>query len=407
VSHILGHPVVRRRHRRGRLPLLFGGAVATVAVLLVGVWWGGHPSALPSPLRTSILESRRPEFVTQQALNILTSRYYRPLDRSTLVDLALSGMVSGLHDPYSRYIDPSSYAASMDQSDEHMTGIGISVVGEPEGLRIINVVDTAPAAHAGLVRGDVIVKVGATPLAGRGDDYGLDLLRGPVGTTVTLTVLRGHTERVVSVPREQFVVPIAGARMIDRDGVRIGYLRLTSFDEGANQELRADVQRTLSEGAEGFILDLRGNGGGLINEAIDVASIFLARGTIMSALERGQSRRVYSARGDALAASAPLVVLVDHGTASSAEIVTAALQDHARAKVIGTQTHGKGLFQQTQPLSNGGALDLTIGEFFTPDGRNLGETAGVTPNIYAPDDARNPNDEPLAVAERTVTAELR
>ena len=143
-----------------------------------------------------------------------------------------------------------------------------------------------------------------------------------------------------------------------------------------------------------------------------MASAFIAHGEIMSAEERGRPRRVYMAHGDAIAPKIPLVVLVDHGTASSAEIVTAALQDHGRAKVVGTHTYGKGVFQTTYGLSNGGALDITIGEFFTPDGRSLGgggarQGAGVTPNVYASDNSSTPNDDALAVGEKTVAAEVQ
>jgi carboxyl-terminal processing protease len=171
------------------------------------------------------------------------------------------------------------------------------------------------------------------------------------------------------------------------------------------------VKAALAAHAQALILDLRGNGGGLISEAINVASAFIPSGEIMSAEERGRPRRVYMARGDAIAAKIPLVVLVDHGTASSSEIVTAALQDHGRAKVVGTHTYGKGVFQTTYGLINGGALDITIGEFFTPDGRNLGgggasQGAGITPNVYASDDSPAPNDDILAVGERTVAAEV-
>jgi len=389
---------------------VLAGTLAAIAMLFAGIWLGGHPNDLPSPLRTSILESRRAQIVTQQALNILTRRYYRPLDRSKLVNLALSGMVAGLEDPYSHYIDPSSYAASMNESETHMMGIGINVMHEAQGLRIVNVVENSPAAHADLMRGDLIVKVGSVSLADRDDEFGLDLLRGPVGTTVTLTLRRGQTEHVVSLVREEFVVPVATSRILTYHGVRIGYLRLTGFSEGSGEELRGEVRAALHIGAKGLILDLRGNGGGLIDQAINVASIFLAHGTIMSAVERDQ-RRTYSALDDAIAADTPLVLLVNHGTASSAEIVTAALQDHDRAEVVGTATYGKGVFQQTQRLVNGGALDITIGQFFTPNGRNLGEGvhqgAGVTPNVYVPENTPAQDDEALAVAERTVAAQVR
>jgi carboxyl-terminal processing protease len=229
---------------------------------------------------------------------------------------------------------------------------------------------------------------------------------------VTLTFRRRGAEHVVSVVRATVVVPVASGRMLRYHDVRIGYLRLTGFRKDSADALRSEVQTVLRTGAQAVVLDLRGNGGGLINEAIDIASIFIPHGTIMSALQRGQPRRVYMARGDAIAAELPMVVLVDHGTASSAEIVTAALQDLGRAKVVGTHTYGKGVFQQTQSLINGGALDITIGEFFTPDGRNLGgggtsQGAGITPNIEAVDDPRAPTDQVLAVGENTVAAEVR
>jgi carboxyl-terminal processing protease len=224
---------------------------------------------------------------------------------------------------------------------------------------------------------------------------------------VTLTVRRDGTEHSVSVLRARLATPVALSQMLNDSNVRIGYLRLTTFSEGSGGELRTETQTVLHEGARGLILDLRGNGGGLISEAINVASIFLQRGTIMSAVEGNQPRRVYEAKGDALAADIPLVVLVDQGTASSAEIVTAALQDHGRAKVVGTHTYGKGVFRITERLSNGGAIDLTIGQFFTPDGRNLGgggaqQRAGITPNVSAPTE----DNEALTIAERTVAAEV-
>jgi carboxyl-terminal processing protease len=399
-----------RRHIDPRA--LIGGVIAGLVMVLVGIWLGGHPSDLPSPLRGGPFESRRIEPVTEQALDILTSRYYRPLDRSSLVDVGLSGMVASLDDPYSHYIDPSAYRASMNESEEHIGGIGIEVMREESGLLVTSVSEGSPASEAGLVRGDLIIKVGSISLADKPVDYGSNLIRGPVGTRVALTVLRDGTEHVISVLRAKLVMPVALGRMLSYDSVRIGYVRLTTFSEGSGDNLRAETQTVLGERAQALILDLRGNGGGLISEAINVASIFIPHGTIMSAEERNRPRRVYEAEGDAIAAHIPLVVLVDHGTASSAEIVTAALQDHGRAKVVGTHTYGKGVFQITERLNNGGALDITIGQFFTPDGRNLGgggarQGAGVTPNIYLANNPDTEGDEALTVAERTVAAEVQ
>src|SRR6202042_2425232 len=162
----------------------------------------------------------------------------------------------------------------------------------------------------------------------------------------------------------------------------------TSFTEGSGAEVRSQVQQVLHQGARALILDLRENGGGLLEEAVNVASIFIPDGTIVSTDGRAQPRQVYLAKGGAISTKIPMVVLVDSGTASAAEIVTGALQDRGRAKVVGTHTYGKGVFQEIEPLANGGALDFTVGEYFTPNGRNLGgggvkQGKGIQPNVYA------------------------
>lgn len=383
-----------------------------IILLLAGVWLGGHPEKLPSPLRGAFFESRGIA-VVNQALNILTTRYYRPLDRSSLVDQGLSGMVASLDDPYSHYLDPASYQERNEQlgqpPEQDRGGIGITTAAEPDGLRVLNVVPHSPAAEAGLMSGDLITKVGTTSLVDQAEDLGPGLIRGPIGTPVALTFVRDGTQHEVTAERASIAAPVATWQMLSYDHRRIGHLTLSGFSEGSGDKLRGAVRSALEAGAQALILDLRGNGGGLINEAINVASIFIPDGEIMAAEERGQPRRVYMARGDAIAGQIPLVVLVDHGTASSAEIVTGALQDRGRAEVVGTETYGKGVFQVTEPLVNGGALDLTVGKYFTPNGHNLGgggaqPGAGITPNVYAPDDSQTSSDEALTAAERTVAA---
>jgi carboxyl-terminal processing protease len=209
------------------------------------------------------------------------------------------------------------------------------------------------------------------------------------------------------------VIPVATGKVVRYHGGKIGDLQLTSFTQGAGGELRARVQKVIRAGARALVLDLRENGGGLLEEAVNVASIFIPDGTIVSTDGRSQPRQVYVAKGGASAPRIPLVVMVDRGTASAAEIVTGALKDRGRAKVVGTRTYGKGVFQEIEPLPNGGALDITVGEYFTPNGTNLGgggvrEGAGIKPDLYAVDNPHTPHvDEALQVAERTVVAGLR
>ncbi len=382
-----------------------------LVVLLIGVWLGGHPSWLPSSVRGTFEDNSNGQFVNQ-VLDMLSKDYYRPIDRNQLVNQGLAAAVASLHDPYSHYYDPSAYKAFLNQDNPHLNGIGIDVLNEAKGLRVVDVFDDSPAARAGLARGDVIVAVGASSLANRSRDFGSKLIRGAAGSKVTLTVLRGSHKRVITVVRANLVVPVSSGRVVTYHATKIGYVQLTSFTDGSGAELRSQVSKVLHEGAKALILDLRENGGGLLDEAVNVASVFIPDGTIVSTDGRNQPREVYTAKGHAIAAALPMVVLVDRGTASAAEIVTGALQDRHRAKVVGTHTFGKGVFQEIQPLQNGGALDITVGEYFTPSGRNLGgggvtEGAGIRPDVYALDNPRTARDEALGVAEKTLAAESR
>ena len=397
-----------RRSHRPRWParLLIG-----LIVLLAGIWLGGHPSWLPSPLRSAFVDSGDDPLVNQ-VIGLLQRDYYRPLNRDQLVNKGLAGMVASLGDPYSHYYDPTDYQGFLNESNPHLSGIGVDVWNEPRGLLIQNVFPGSPAARAGLESGDLIVDVGHTSLANRSRTFGSQLIQGTAGTPVTLTIMRGTKRHVVSVVRRDLVVPVATGTIVTYHGVKIGSLSLASFSDGSGAELRAQVQKVLQQGAQALVLDLRENPGGLLEEAVNVASIFIPDGTIVSTAGRAQPRQVYVAKGGAIATSIPMVVLVDRGTASAAEIVTGALHDRGRARVIGTHTYGKGVFQEIEPLPNGGALDFTVGEYFTPSGHNLGgggvrEGAGIPPDVYASTAPGSKTDTAFTVAERTVAAEVR
>jgi carboxyl-terminal processing protease len=397
-----------RRTRRPSIALL---ALCAIVVLLLGVLWGGHPTWLPTPLRNAFVADSNDSVMTQ-ALSIIQRDYYRAVDSNQLVNSSLAAAIASLHDPFSQYISPSDYN-DFGHASPHVNGVGIDVEPDRRGLRVVDVFPGTPAARAGLLPGDLIVKVGDLALAGHSANYDSALIRGHAGSEVTLTIVRSGRSHALTITRESFTVPVADDRLLTIHGIKLGYVQLTTFNQqGAGNEVRGDVDQMLDEGARGIILDLRDNGGGLITEAVNVASIFIPDGTIVSTQGRHSPRQVFTATGNAIPTKIPVVVLVDHGTASASEIVTAALQDRHRALVVGAHTFGKGVFQEVQELPNGGALDITAGYYYTPDGRNLGgggvrEGAGVIPNVYALDNPRTTRDEALAVAERRLVRELQ
>jgi carboxyl-terminal processing protease len=397
-----------RRQRSPRWVVVLLGVI----VLLIGVWFGGHPSWLPGPIRSAFVSQSNNDKLINQVLGLIQNDYYRKVDRSDLVNKGLDAVVASLDDKYSHYYDPADYHSFQNEDNPHLSGIGIDIKVQNQGLLVQDVFQGSPAEKAGLARGDVIVEVGSTSLANRSADYSASLIKGRAGTQVTLTVMRGGQRRIITVRRANLVVPVAGSRILDYKGSKLGYVELTSFTAGSGDEVRSQVQQVLKHGARGLILDLRENGGGLLDEAVNVGSVFIPDGTIVSTDGRAQPRQVYLAKPSlTVAPKIPLVVLVDSGTASAAEIVTGALQDRGRAKVVGTHTYGKGVFQEIEPLSNGGALDFTVGEYFTPSGRNLGgggvkQGKGIQPNVYAFTKPTAKTDTALTVAEKTVAAEL-
>ncbi|HTW12437.1 MAG TPA: S41 family peptidase [Solirubrobacteraceae bacterium] len=396
-------------------PLRVAGVVL---VLLIGVWFGGHPSWLPSPLRSVFVSQTANQKLTSQVMGLLAKDYYRPLNVQKLENLAttsgLEAAVSSLGDPYSHYYPPSLYQSFQNEMTPQVAGIGVAVAPDPVhgGTEIEEVFQGSPAAKAGLRDGDVIVAVNGRSLKRLSVNASGDLIRGKSGTKVRLTILRDRRRFEVTMTRADVQVPVASSKLVRYKGLKLGYLAFSQFAQNSAAELRGQVRQMLHDGAQGLILDLRDNPGGLVTQAIGVASLFIQNGTIVTTRGRNVPTTVYTALGDAIAPKIPMAVLVDRGTASSAEIVTGALKDHHRATVIGTNTYGKGVFQEIQPVSGGGALDITVGEYFTPNGQNLGaggvkEGKGITPNVYVYDNPQNPGSKALDVAEQTLARQIR
>jgi carboxyl-terminal processing protease len=398
---------------RARSPRTAASAAAAALVLLIGVWLGGHPGWIPSGLRGTFSDQSRHGFV-ERTLAVLEHDYYRKVNVTKLANAGLSAAVASLGDPYSHYFSPAAYRAYQNTTNPHLSGIGILATPDPRGLVVSEVYQRTPAARAGLVDGDAIIAVDGRSLAGLNADLASGMIRGKAGTSVTLTVVAQRRTRLVHITRAKINLPAASSKLLRYDGKSIGYLEFRQgFNDGSATQLRVQVDQVRQRGAQGLILDLRDNPGGLVTEAVNVASIFVPDGTIVSTAGRNMPRQVYVAHGGAISTKVPMVVLVDGGTASAAEIVTGALQDRGRAKVVGTHTYGKGVFQEIQTLSNGGALDITVGEYFTPSGRNLGlggtvkRGAGIEPDVIAATKPRAQGDPPLTVAERTLAPEIR
>lgn len=390
-----------------------GPLYATIVLLLVvfsigGVWLGGHPSELPGFARTLFVADHDTRSVNE-AIDKVASDYYRPLPKSKLASASIEGLLSSLHDPYSSYL--SAKALREFDQPATFTGIGVAVDPDRQGLRVARVYDSSPAQRSGLKVGEVIVAVDSRSLKGLSADAATNLIRGRPGTDVRLTLQEpGGGRRAVKVTRATISEPVVASTLRMVDGKKLGWAYLATFSEGAHGQLRQAIEGLLHRGAKGLVLDLRANGGGLVSEARLVASIFVKSGTIVTTRGRSQPTVALKASGEAISSSIPLVVLVDHDTASAAEIVTAALQDHRRATVVGVHTFGKGVFQELEPLAGGGAIKITVGEYFTPDGRNLGgkgvsEGAGITPEV---DVARGVDgSHGLDVALKTLAAKVR
>ena len=339
----------------------------------------------------------------EELIDTIEQSYYKKVPRSALETASLKGIVSSLGDRFSQYLTPAeSKSFNNELNGGEFAGVGVSVVPEKRGLLVTNVIPGSPASHADIKAADVITEVNGKSIAGDAARTASSQIRGKPGTTVQLTLLSpDHKNRTVTVKRAKLKAPLTQGRLVTRKDVKLGVAELSTFGEGAHGKLRQQIDKLLHEGAKGIVLDLRGNGGGLLQEGRLVASIFVEKGLIVSTNGRTSPEQKLYATGGAISPKIPVVVLVDGGTASASEIVTGALRDHDRATVVGTHTFGKGVFQQIEPLSNGGVLDLTVGRFFLPDGENL---AGhpIQPQVKAQDDPHTTRDEGLDTALRTL-----
>jgi carboxyl-terminal processing protease len=394
------------------MPRYLGLIAAAIVLLAAGIYLGGHPDRLPGFVRDPLVSDQDTR-VVREAIKDIHDTYYRSIPESQLADDSVKGIVSSLHDRFSNYFTPEEYKRFQEVSNSQFSGIGLDVNPDARGLRIAQVYDDSPASRAGLKPGDVITAVGAKSLKGKPTSYSTSLIKGKPGTDVTITVVHGDKARRVTITRATITVPVVASSLRTVNGKKLGVVRLATFTTpGAHAQVYAAIRKRLKQGAQGIVLDLRHNGGGLVKEAQLVASAFIPKGKIVSLRGRGVAPQTLNATGDTVAPKTPLVVLVDRDTASASEIVAGALQDHKRAEVVGTRTFGKGVFQEVIELHNGGALDITAGQYFTPDGHNLGgggvtPGAGIQPDVKAADNRKTPRDEALDRALGVLAGQAR
>jgi carboxyl-terminal processing protease len=360
--------------------LVVGLVVAALAAALSGVFDGDDDG-------DAIVE----------ALETVEGNYFEAVDPGKLENSSIQGIVRELR---KRYDDRFSHYFTQDQLEDfeaatsgRFSGVGLTVNEVAKGLRVADVLPETPAERAGIREGDVIVAVDGESIAGVPSDVSTARIQGPKGTEVELGLVPagGGKRRELVVERAEVRVPAVDGELRRVHGRQVAYVDFQTFSEGAHGELRETIERLYREGAKGLVLDLRANGGGLLNEAVLSTSVFVEDGTVVSTESRTQGERDYKAVGDAIDPR-PTVVLVNRDTASAAEILAAALKSNQLATVVGTRTFGKGSFQEVIRLDQGGALDLTVGEYLTADGHSIaGE--GVKPEVRAEDERRTQGED--------------
>ena len=332
--------------------------------------------------------TREPEHYTklEQLRDLLVQRYINGADASKLEDAAAHAMVGALGDRWSYYIPAEELLSYQEQKDNAYVGIGVTIQEDDRGYLIVKVTQDGPAEEAGLLAGDVMVAVDGTSIVGMPMDEGKALVKGEAGTKVRITVLRDQKEKTFIVERKTVKTVVASGQMLAGN---IGLVTIENFNTNCFNESKAAVQSLLDQGAVALIFDVRFNGGGYANEMVKLLDYLLPEGEVFHTLDYTGKEEI--SRSDADCLDLPMAVLVNGSSYSAAEFFAAALQEYEWATVVGEATSGKGHFQVTYPLSDGSAVGLSIGKYFTPKGICL-EGKGITPDI------------PVAVDEATAAA---
>ena len=315
-----------------------------------------------------------------EVLEKINKEYVDEINQSDSMDSAINGLLQSL-DPYSGYMSPEIFNEMQTETSGEFGGLGIEVTMESGVVKVISPIDDTPASKAGIKAGDYIVKINDIQVQGKSLSEAVELMRGPVGSSIELTIRRRGEKKALtfSVTREIIQIKSVKAELLEKN---IGYIRLTSFNENSAGQIKKEINKfEKNKNLKSYILDLRNNPGGLLSQAIKISDFFLDNGEIVSTKSRQQSenRKWFAKKGD-LTKGKTILVLINYGSASASEIVAGALKDHKRAILIGENSYGKGSVQSIIPLKNKGAIRLTVAKYYLPSGKSISEV-GVSPDI--------------------------
>jgi carboxyl-terminal processing protease len=323
-----------------------------------------------------------------EVLEKINKEYVDEINQSESMDSAINGLLQSL-DPYSSYMSPEVFNEMQTETSGEFGGLGIEVSMESGVVKVISPIDDTPASRAGIKAGDYIVKINDIQVQGKSLSEAVDLMRGPVGSGIELTIRRRGNKKalIFNVVREVIQIQSVKADLLEKN---IGYIRLTSFNENSGKQIEQEIKKLeKNEAVKSYILDLRNNPGGLLSQAIKISDFFLDNGEIVSTKSRkaSENRKWFAKNGD-LTNGKTLVVLINYGSASASEIVAGALKDHKRAILVGENSFGKGSVQSIIPLKNDGAIRLTIAKYYLPSGKSISEV-GVSPDIEIDEEGEN------------------
>ena len=322
-----------------------------------------------------------------EVLNKIDKEYVdEDINKSDVMDAAINGVLQSL-DPYSAYMSPEVFTEMQTETSGEFGGLGIEVGMEHGVVKVISPIDNSPASRVGVKAGDYIVKINDIQVQGKSLTEAVELMRGPVGSDIEITVRRRGEKKAIifTITREIIKIQSVKSKYINDN---IGYLRLTTFNENSGDQIKKKIKEFSKKNSlKGYILDLRNNPGGLLSQAIKITDFFLEDGEIVSTKGRKKSenRKWFAKKGD-ITNGKTLIVLINYGSASAAEIVAGALKDHKRAILVGESSYGKGSVQSIIPLKNKGAIRLTISKYYLPSGKSISEV-GVTPDIVIEEDS--------------------